>query len=89
MLINLPKENLNFIDSSIRSLSQIGFEGVYNVSRADDTRIDNLIIHFIDRYFISGIILSVKAYNFVNGTELDEIVDSIRCDIEFKDLKYS
>jgi len=43
------KENLDFIDSSISSLSQIGFEGVYSSTRADDTYVDDLIVHFIDR----------------------------------------
>ena len=43
------KEGLGFIDSTISSLSQIGFEGVYSATRADDTYIDDLIIHFVDR----------------------------------------
>lgn len=43
------KENLEFIDSSIGSLSQLGFEGVYNPGRTDDSYVDNLIVHFIDR----------------------------------------
>jgi len=43
------KEGLNFIDSTISSLSQIGFEGVYSATRTDDTYIDDLIIHFVDR----------------------------------------
>ena len=43
------KEGLDFIDSSINSLSQIGFEGVYSTTRTDDTYIDDLIVHFIDR----------------------------------------
>ncbi|MBU4457948.1 MAG: hypothetical protein KJ902_04305 [Candidatus Omnitrophica bacterium] len=43
------KENLNFIDSNINSLSQIGFEGVYNITRTDDSYIDDLVVHFIDR----------------------------------------
>lgn len=41
-------------------------------------------------FFISGIVLSVKAYNFVNRGELQDLIEeSITCDIEFKDLKYS
>lgn len=43
------KENLNFIDSSINSLSQIGFEGVYSTKHTDDTYIDDLVVHFVDR----------------------------------------
>jgi len=43
------KQNLGFIDDTIDSLSQIGFEGVYNTSRTDDTYIDDLIVYFIDR----------------------------------------
>ncbi len=43
------KENLDFIDSSIDSLNEIGFEGVYNAIRTDETYIDSLIVYFIDR----------------------------------------
>ncbi len=43
------KENLAFIDPTINSLNQIGFGGVYSTTRIDETYIDDLIIHFVDR----------------------------------------
>ncbi len=43
------KTGLAFIDTSISSLSELGFDGAYNVDRADDTYIDDLVVHFIDR----------------------------------------
>ncbi|MFC1632244.1 hypothetical protein ACFL2I_06795 [Candidatus Omnitrophota bacterium] len=43
------KTDLNFIDSTISSLSQLGFEGVYSISRTDDSFVDDLIVHFVDR----------------------------------------
>ena len=47
------KENLTFIDTSIDSISQIGFGGAYNADETgDDSFIDNLIIHFIERLTI-------------------------------------
>jgi hypothetical protein len=42
-------QNLDFIDTSINSLSQINFGGVYNTSRADDSYIDDIVVHFVDR----------------------------------------
>ena len=47
------KEDLAFIDTTISSLSQIGFEGTYNDTLADDTGIDNLIVHFVEKLAIS------------------------------------
>ena len=44
------KQNLGFIDTSIDSMSYIKFGGVYNPSRTDDdSYIDNLIVHFIEK----------------------------------------
>ena len=43
------KENLGFIDSTISSLKQIGFEGAFNIERPDDTYLDDIVIYFIDR----------------------------------------
>lgn len=42
-------ESLAFIDPTISSLSQVGFEGAYSTSRTDDTYIDDLLIHFVSR----------------------------------------
>ncbi|MFH1504684.1 MAG: hypothetical protein ABIH08_04795 [Candidatus Omnitrophota bacterium] len=47
------KEGLNFIDDSISSLNQIGFEGVYSLTRADDSFVDDLIVYFVDRLKIT------------------------------------
>lgn len=43
------KENLHFIDASINAISQLGFNGVYNATRAGDTYVDNMVVHFIQR----------------------------------------
>ncbi|MBL7069452.1 MAG: hypothetical protein ISS34_06300, partial [Candidatus Omnitrophica bacterium] len=44
------KENLNFIDSSISYINKLGFDGVYSATQSsDETYIDDLIVHFIDR----------------------------------------
>lgn len=42
-------QNLAFIDNTINSISEVGFEGAYSTSRADDTFIDDLLVHFVDR----------------------------------------
>lgn len=44
------KENLNFIDASISSLSEIGFGGGYSTRGSDDdSYIDEVIVHFVDK----------------------------------------
>lgn len=45
------KSNLSFIDPSITSLSDIGFEGTYNSTRedGDNSFIDNFVVYFIER----------------------------------------
>lgn len=42
------KENLAFVDTSINSVSQLNFGGVYHSTLADDSYIDDLVIHFIN-----------------------------------------
>jgi len=54
------KTGLAFIDTSIDSLSQIGLEGVYSITRDDDTYIDNLCIYFIDRLTIITDLQSIE-----------------------------
>ncbi|UCD15360.1 MAG: hypothetical protein JSV34_06505, partial [Candidatus Omnitrophota bacterium] len=56
------KENLDFIDTSISDLNQIGFFGAYNASADDDVYIDDLVIHFIDRLqIITGSYTAVES----------------------------
>lgn len=46
--------NLQFINTSINSIGDIGFEGVYNSVRDDDdTYIDNLLINFVKKIVIA------------------------------------
>ncbi|MFH1798849.1 MAG: hypothetical protein ABH844_05925 [Candidatus Omnitrophota bacterium] len=47
-------EDMRFIDSSISSLSDLGFEGVYNSVRDDDddTYIDSLLVNFVNKITI-------------------------------------
>lgn len=44
-------KNLRFIDSSVNSISDLGFEGVYNSVRddEDDTYVDNLLVNFVEK----------------------------------------
>ncbi|MBL7071972.1 MAG: hypothetical protein ISS26_07390 [Candidatus Omnitrophica bacterium] len=54
MIFSPVKENLAFIDSSINSISELKFGGVYNSSlTVDDTYVDDFIVHFIDKLQIS------------------------------------
>lgn len=43
------KKDLNFIDSKISSLTAVGFGGAYNISRIDDSYVEDVVIHFIDK----------------------------------------
>ncbi len=43
------KENLNFINPSINSISSIGFSGAYSTSQAGDTYVDEITVHFVQR----------------------------------------
>ncbi len=43
------KSNLNFIDSTLSSLGEVGFGGAYSTTLSDDSYIDDLVVHFIDR----------------------------------------
>ena len=43
------KTGLHFIDSTINSINQIGFSGAHNESMPEDSYVDDLVIHFIDR----------------------------------------
>ncbi|MFH1855788.1 MAG: DUF6701 domain-containing protein [Candidatus Omnitrophota bacterium] len=45
-------QNLNFIDSSISSISQVGFDGAYSTTRADDSYVDDVLIHFVSQVSI-------------------------------------
>lgn len=43
------KQNLKFIDNTINSVSELGFKGVFNSNGQDDTFIDDLTVHFMQR----------------------------------------
>lgn len=46
------KQNLHFIDSTINSVSKIGFDGVYNATKPGDTFVDEIVVDFVDRLAI-------------------------------------
>ena len=46
------KQNLHFIDSTINSVSRVGFDGVYNANKSGDTYVDEMTVNFIDRLAI-------------------------------------
>ncbi len=52
--------NLDFIDTSIDSLSQINLEGVYSTTRDDDTYFDDLCVYFIDRLEVITALQNIK-----------------------------
>ena len=46
------KQHLHFIDPAISSLSQVGVAGAYNVKSPADSRVDEVLVHFIDKIAI-------------------------------------
>ncbi len=43
------KENLHFIDPTINSMSEMGFQGAYHAGAQADSLVDDMVVHFIDR----------------------------------------
>lgn len=44
------KQNLNFINPAINSMSRFGFAGAYNISSpSDDSRVDEVVVHYVSR----------------------------------------
>ncbi len=57
------KQNLNFIDNTISSLSQVGFKGSYNTRRTADSLVDEVVVHYMDRVqFLNSPQTIVKGY---------------------------
>ena len=71
------KSDLSFIDTSINSLSDIGFEGTYNSARPDndDSYIDNFVVYFVDRLEIITPSQSLAA-NEISGPITVQLQDS-------------
>lgn len=63
------KENLNFIDSNIDSISAIGLSGAYQANGEDDSYLDELVVHFISRLEIITTSQSLK-----KGEASDKII---------------
>ncbi len=57
------KQNLNFIDSSVNSLSRVGAAGAYNARTSANSLVDEVVVHYMDRIqFLNSPQTIVKNY---------------------------
>ncbi len=62
------KENLSFIDTTINSMSKIGFDGAYHGTLVDDVYVDEIVLCFVKRLAITS-----STQNIVKATASNAI----------------